>query len=162
MKKIITILLTLLCSMSVLIGNVLSVNAEAETFRYGETEVSTVVQVNYDSRIVYPDNQPSEGYICKPGNSLSVFVAQDSGPTVTFTVTYEYGAVNVSLAVGFAGASNGIIVGIPADGKPHKIYLKKSFTITRRKVDHYQYGVLQYTYYVNDVTTTTVEGGVTN
>lgn len=144
MKKTISIILSILliiCNV-----NIVSAKNNENLLRYGEYEKAQTVATEYVTKTTVPEGQLPNGINMPTGGS--VYIDFTKGSSISIGVGASCGHASVSISVGFTSESpTKYIVNIPADNHYYRIKADQTYKIEHRKVDVYQYGQYQYTYY---------------
>lgn len=144
MKKAISIILSILliiCNV-----NIVSAKNNENLLRYGEYEKAQTVATEYVTKTTVPEGQLPTGINMRTGGS--VYVDFTKGSSISIGIGASWGHISVSISVGFASESPAAYaVNIPADNHYYRIKADQTYKIEHRKVDVYQYGQYQYTYY---------------
>lgn len=118
-------------------------------YRYGESEKITVVATDYETITVTPDGQLPGGEKFESGGGFYVY--RDKGPVMSFSFAATWGRFSFGVSIGLASTEKvgGRFVEAPDNIHFFKVLIDKTMKLERHKVDVYQYGVYQYTYYTN-------------
>lgn len=115
---------------------------------YGEYENHKVLKTEYKTTTVTPTGQPPGGKKFNSGGSF--YVKDKTGAPITVSFNLSWGPVSVGVTPGSAytaPTANTVLVDVPNNKDFFKVKLVKKYKFEHVKVDHYQYGKLQYSYY---------------
>ena len=107
--------------------------------------------------IVEPIDQPRDGYSFNTGGSVGFY--DEQGSDVSVSVTIAHAPISFTVKTGAWAKTGGTIsVYIPAGNKRYKVKLIKTYEVMLFKVDCYDKGVYQYSYYRDMKTLTGING----